>query len=81
MEQMQTNLSTNVRALRERKGYDQTELAQKLGVSQVQINHVENGNRGFSVKRLSMLADLFGVTIDDLLFSDLAMADKEQVTA
>lgn len=48
-------------------GFTQKELADKLGVSAVQICKWENGKAFPAVKRLKQVADVLHTTVNDLL--------------
>ena len=60
---MQNNLS----AVRKRAGLSQTELAQKLGVSQTMISYYEKSTRYYSVDKLVKLCKLCNCTPNDVL--------------
>lgn len=45
----------------------QVELAEKLGVQQSTISHIENNLRDPSVELLVRLADVLEVTVDELI--------------
>ena len=51
-----------IRALRERKGWTQKELAERVGTKQAWIAQIENPNySGFSMKTLLKLASVFDI--------------------
>ncbi len=60
-------LNERIRSLREAKGLTQVELAKKLSVTKQAVSNWENDNIQPSVEMVVALADLFGVTVDDLL--------------
>ncbi len=45
----------------------QTELANKLGISQGAVSMIENGERNPSLELLYKMSQTFGVPIDDLI--------------
>ncbi len=53
--------------IRKRNNYSQSALAKKLCVSQQTISHWENGVREPPLKKLIIMSDLFGCTIDELV--------------
>lgn len=57
----------NVRKQREQRGLSQEALAQKLGVHQTFIAHIENGRKNPSFRLAQRVATLFGVSLDALL--------------
>lgn len=66
-------LGRNVARLREARGWSQSELARRSDVSQAFISSLEGGRRGkASTDTAHALARALGVTVDDLLWEDLA---------
>ena len=61
------SLSENLQRLRKEKGLSQEDVAQKLFVSRQSVSKWENGNAEPGVKDLTALADMFGVTLDELV--------------
>lgn len=55
---------------RKKLGWSQEELANKVGVSQKSISKYERGTRRPSYETLTLMASLFGVTVDYLLGND-----------
>jgi transcriptional regulator with XRE-family HTH domain len=62
-----TEFGRRLAALRKQAGYTQTELAQELGVSQRMISYYEGHTEYPPVALLPGLAELLGVTADELL--------------
>lgn len=60
-------LSEEIRRLRTALGITQVALARRLGVSKQSVSNWENNNIQPSIELLERLADLFGVTTDQLL--------------
>ncbi|MCF6148823.1 MAG: helix-turn-helix transcriptional regulator [Candidatus Kuenenia sp.] len=64
---MKKNLvGTNLRAMRERLGITQEELALRCNLTQGYINFLENGKRGYSEKSLEKIAHALGIMISEL---------------
>nr|WEA36225.1 helix-turn-helix domain-containing protein [Staphylococcus aureus] len=61
------NLSKQIKKYRERDGYSQEYLAEKLYVSRQSISNWENGKSLPDIHNLLMMCDLFNVTLDDLV--------------
>lgn len=59
-------LAQRVRAFRKLKGYTQTELAEKLGVSVAIIGSIERGTRRADAPTLQRIADGLGVEAREL---------------
>ncbi|WP_070000040.1 helix-turn-helix domain-containing protein [Cellulosilyticum sp. I15G10I2] len=57
----------NIRKLRLEKGYNQKDLADKMGVTVTAVSNWENGNRIPETVTLDKLADIFNCTTDYLL--------------
>ena len=60
-------IGTTVRSLRESKGLAQWQLAEKIGVSQAMLSHIEKNKRKPSWLVAQKLAHFFGVTLDELI--------------
>jgi len=61
-------LAQNVKKLRKKKGLSQEKLARLADISYNSLVKIESGRANNpTVKTLSRLADIFGVTIDELL--------------
>jgi len=59
--------SENVKMLRAQFGYTQKQLGDKLGISPSNISDWENGISRPEYENLIKLADIFDVTLDELL--------------
>lgn len=64
---MATKFSDILRAMRDRQGLSQSDLAKKTGLQPSAISHFETGQRSPSFDNLRKLADALGVSIDHLL--------------
>jgi transcriptional regulator with XRE-family HTH domain len=53
--------------LRKAKGLTQVQLAERLGVSQQAVTAYESGNRRVPISTLPALADVLGVSIEELI--------------
>lgn len=60
-------LGENIAALRKNKGFTQEELAKRLGVSPQAVSKWENGTACPDIALLPEIADIFSVTVDDLM--------------
>ncbi|WP_168120886.1 helix-turn-helix transcriptional regulator [Paenibacillus sp. HB172176] len=61
---------------RNKKGWSQEELAEKLFVSRQSVSKWENGQNYPSIEIIIKLSDLFEVSIDELLRSDKELTNK-----
>lgn len=61
---------------RNKKGWSQEELAEKLFVSRQSVSKWENGQNYPSIEIIIKLSDLFELTIDELLRSDEELTKK-----
>lgn len=68
------NLPKNIKHLRKLNKISQTELGHKLNVSHAQIGAYERGESDPPLSKLVSLCELFGVTLDNLVFDDLRIA-------
>ena len=63
----QMNIGQQIKALREKAGLSQTQIAQFLDVDQSTISKCEKGERQFQVDHLERLGSLFGLSLGDLM--------------
>lgn len=59
-------MGRRVRAFRKLKGYTQQELADSVGISLAVLGAVERGNRRLEDQILNKIADVLGVTVEEL---------------
>lgn len=55
---------------RESRGLSQSELAKKTGIKQQNISRWEKGEVLPSIENIEILADFYGITIDELIGRD-----------
>lgn len=70
------NFSERLKKEREKKGWSQAELAEKIHVSRQSVSKWETGKNYPSIEVIIDLSDLFGITIDELLRSDDELKQK-----
>ena len=63
-------LNERLRELRKKAGYSQQQMAQKLHLTQGAISQWENGITVPAAEQLSALADVFEISVDELLGRD-----------
>ena len=64
---VKNRFATRLKALRERNGLNQGQLAKKLGISRGSISFYENGDRVPDIETFDMICDFFNVSYDYLL--------------
>ena len=67
----------NLISLRKLHGYSQDELAEKIGVTRQTLSKYETGESLPDIERCKRLADIFGVSLDDLV--NYEKTDRENV--
>lgn len=78
MKEQGNDLSKRIRFLRVRKGMTQEQLASAMGLkNRDSISKIELGKQDISTQQISLLADIFDVSISYLLFGQV---DKEEMT-
>ena len=78
MKEQGNDLSKRIRFLRVRKGMTQEQLASAMGLkNRDSISKIELGKQDISTQQISLLADIFDVSIPYLLFGQV---DKEEIT-
>ncbi len=73
----QKTLGSFLAVLRKAKGMTQKELAERVGVSDKTVSHWERDESAPDISVLPVLADIFGVTVDELLRGEKAPADAK----
>lgn len=56
----------SIKDLRERNGFDQSELAARLNISRSTLSHYETGRRKLDAETAKKLADIFEVSLDEI---------------
>ena len=67
---IEQNIANNIVTLRKEKKLKQSDLAEKIGYSDKTISRWENGSTIPDIVSLCVLADFFGVTLEDLTKED-----------
>ncbi len=67
MKNSKSNIAINLRYLRNRNGLSQEEVAEKIGVSRQSVAKWENGDSLPDIIKCEALADLYGVSLNDLV--------------
>ncbi len=70
MNNPKNNIATNLRFLRNRHGLSQEEVAEKIGVSRQSVAKWENGDSLPDILKCEALADLYNVSLNDLVHYD-----------
>ena len=60
-------LSQKIKTIRERLGFSQEALAEKLGINRVAVSQIENGERKISAEEIAKLSKAFHIPTDILL--------------
>jgi len=66
-EQFLRDLGERIRELRKARGLTQNELAERMGVTQALIASYESARRSVPLRKLCMLTDVFGVSMEELV--------------
>ena len=72
-----TVLSERLKLLRKRKDLTQEQLADYMGIYPQAVSRWETGATSPDISALPMLADLFGITVDELLGVNETEKQKE----
>ncbi len=67
LKEEKTGVGPRVRDQREKRGWSQDELAQKLHIERNTLGMKECGKRSFTPEELLHLSDIFGITVDEML--------------
>ena len=77
---MELNIGMNIKRLRLAKGLTQEQLAELLTISTAAVSKWEAKNTYPDITMLFPLAEIFGVTVDELLVYGEAKANADAVT-
>jgi transcriptional regulator with XRE-family HTH domain len=72
-------LAKNLRFLRSQVPMTQSELAEKLGLQRTMISAYEDGRSEPKLSSLEIMARLFQVSMDELLFHDIQEMGRKAV--
>ena len=64
---MKNKFSFNIKSLRLQKGLKQQELAEKLSITQRKVSYWEQGKVEPDIDMLWEIADLFEISVDELI--------------
>jgi transcriptional regulator with XRE-family HTH domain len=68
-----------IQLLRKEKGFSQTQLAEKIGISLTQLQRYENKDVQPPADILKKLADLFNTSIDFLVYGNLELKAQQTI--
>ncbi len=60
-------VGNNIQHFLEERGMTQQNLAEALGISKQVVNKIVKGNKAINVKEIAEIAQVLGVSVDDLL--------------
>tara|TARA_A100001015_G_scaffold153002_1_gene169791 strand:+ start:349 stop:714 length:366 start_codon:yes stop_codon:yes gene_type:complete len=64
------DLAANIKTIREHKEFKQIEVATHIGVDKSAYSKIEKGTRAITVTELQKMAQLFAMSVDDILEYD-----------
>ncbi len=68
-----------IRALRDNRGYTREQLAEMADISSKFLYEIEVGNKGFSARTLSMLAEVLGSSCDYIIYGIAEYESKAEI--
>ena len=74
-------LADKIRSLRKAKGFSQAQMARKLHITQGAISQWENGITVPAADQLVTLAEVFEITVDELLGRDQEQPEEDEAWA
>ncbi|MEJ5961352.1 helix-turn-helix domain-containing protein [Pedobacter immunditicola] len=75
------NVGKNIRRLRQKKGWTLVQIADKVQVSVPAFSKIETGPTDINMSRLKQLADIFEVSILDILYDEGENPQEELIEA
>ncbi|MEA4895249.1 MAG: helix-turn-helix transcriptional regulator [Oscillospiraceae bacterium] len=73
-------IGANIRAVRDKSGYTQEELSERLGITPNHLSAIERGVSGATLEHIKKLCALCAVSADVLLFGESADATGDELT-
>lgn len=71
------NVGKNIRRLRQKKGWTLVQVAEKVQVSVPAFSKIETGPTDINMSRLKQLAEIFDVSVLDILYDEGANPQAE----
>lgn len=78
MKDMQT-IGKRLAEIRKNRNFKQTDLAEKLNVSQQVISNIERGVTAPDIEQLKKIADIYNISLDDLVGREFWGDDADDV--
>jgi len=75
------NVGKNIRRLRQKKGWTLVQIADKVQVSVPAFSKIETGPTDINMSRLKQLADIFEVSVLDILYDEGENPQEELIEA
>lgn len=77
---MENKFAENLSKLRKLHRLSQAELAEQIDAAEIAVDRYEEGLREPRVHRLIKLAEIFGVTLDELVYGDFeSLANSQKI--
>ncbi|MBP6859112.1 MAG: DUF4065 domain-containing protein [Candidatus Magasanikbacteria bacterium] len=73
---MRKNYHIAIKQLRIQRGFSQSEIAQKMGISRTSYISFEQGKRDISLSEAAQLADIFGISLEEMESGTIANYEK-----
>lgn len=67
MDEIFKKLGQNLKRIREEKGMTQGDICRALDIDRGFISSIENGKRNPTLSTIKKIADVLGITVDELL--------------
>ena len=73
------NLNENIRFLRKKKGWTQDKFSKKIGIKRSLVGAYEEGRADPRLNNLLKIADIFGVSLDNMLTKDVKKISNNEM--
>ena len=70
---MNNTVTNNLKKLREQCGFNQSQIANFIGVDQSLISKIESGDRKITIDVLEKLCTLYGITMSEIHEEDISI--------
>ncbi len=71
-------MPNNIKHLREKAKITQEELANRIGVSRIHMNKMENGKKPITMANALRLANIFDVSLNDIFLTSSGQNDDKE---
>jgi transcriptional regulator with XRE-family HTH domain len=76
-----STVGQNIKKLRQKKGWSQSVVAEKLNISIPAFSKIETGITDINITRLAQVAEVFGVPVESIILKPGESFDQENIAS